>query len=53
MAVQKKDYGTAEREFKQAVAVSQHPAFQWTTSGQRSIAAAEVDRSGCGNPKLE
>jgi tetratricopeptide (TPR) repeat protein len=27
----RKDYGTAEREFKQAVATSAHPAFQWTT----------------------
>jgi predicted Zn-dependent protease len=26
-----KDYGTAEREFKQAVASSAHPAFQWMT----------------------
>ena len=31
IGVQRKDYGTAEREFKQAIAVSQHPAFQWTT----------------------
>jgi tetratricopeptide (TPR) repeat protein len=27
----RKDYAAAEREFKQAVAVSQHPAFQWMT----------------------
>jgi tetratricopeptide (TPR) repeat protein len=33
IAVQRKDYGTAEREFKQAVAVSRHPAFQWTSLG--------------------
>jgi tetratricopeptide (TPR) repeat protein len=26
-----KDYGTAEHEFKQAIAVSRHPAFQWMT----------------------
>lgn len=26
-----KDYGTAEREFKQAITVSAHPAFQWMT----------------------
>jgi tetratricopeptide (TPR) repeat protein len=26
-----KDYGTAEREFKLALAASQHPAFQWMT----------------------
>ena len=26
-----KDYGSAEREFKQAVEVSRHPAFQWMT----------------------
>ena len=26
---QRKDYGTAEREFKQAIAASPHPAFQW------------------------
>jgi len=31
MALEHKDYGTAEREFKQAVAVGAHPAFQWTT----------------------
>ncbi len=30
MAEKHKDYGTAEREFKQAVAVGDHPAFQWT-----------------------
>jgi tetratricopeptide (TPR) repeat protein len=28
-----KDFGTAEREYKQAVAVSKHPAFQWMTLG--------------------
>jgi tetratricopeptide (TPR) repeat protein len=27
----RKDYGTAEREFKQAVAAGTHPALQWTT----------------------
>ncbi len=31
IAEQRKDYGTAEREFKQAIAVSAHPAFQWMT----------------------
>jgi predicted Zn-dependent protease len=31
IALERKDYGTAEREFKQAVAVGAHPAFQWTT----------------------
>lgn len=31
IAIQRKDYGTAEREFKQALAVSSHPAFQWVT----------------------
>lgn len=30
IAVAQKDYGTAERDFKQAIAVSQHPAEQWT-----------------------
>jgi tetratricopeptide (TPR) repeat protein len=25
------DYGTAERDFKQALSVSRHPAFQWMT----------------------
>jgi tetratricopeptide (TPR) repeat protein len=29
IADQQKDYGTAEREFKQAIAVSTHPASQW------------------------
>lgn len=29
IASQSKDYGTAEREFKTAVGVSPHPAFQW------------------------
>lgn len=28
---ERKDYGTAEREYKQAIAVSPHPAFRWTT----------------------
>lgn len=28
-----KDYGTAEREYKQAIAVSKHQAFQWMTLG--------------------
>ncbi len=31
IAEAQKDYGTAEREFKQAVSASQHPAFQWMT----------------------
>ncbi len=31
IAESQKDYGTAEREFKQALAVSSHPAFQWVT----------------------
>jgi tetratricopeptide (TPR) repeat protein len=31
IAVERKDYGTAEREFKQAVAAGAHPAFQWVT----------------------
>jgi tetratricopeptide (TPR) repeat protein len=30
-AEERKDYGTAEREFKQAIAVSAHPASQWMT----------------------
>lgn len=30
IAVERKDYGTAERELKQAIAASAHPAFQWT-----------------------
>ncbi|MGD0830977.1 MAG: hypothetical protein ABR907_08555 [Terracidiphilus sp.] len=29
IAVERKDYGTAEREFKQAVAAAAHPAEQW------------------------
>jgi hypothetical protein len=31
IAEQRKDYGTSEREYKQALAVSPHPAFQWMT----------------------
>lgn len=31
ISVQRKDYGTAEREFKQAITVSAHPALQWMT----------------------
>jgi tetratricopeptide (TPR) repeat protein len=31
IAEQDKDYGTAERELKQAIASSPHPAFQWMT----------------------
>ncbi len=31
IAEQRKDFGTAEREFKQAITVSGHPAFQWMT----------------------
>ncbi len=30
IAVSRKDYSTAERDFKQAIAVSPHPAEQWT-----------------------
>jgi tetratricopeptide (TPR) repeat protein len=29
IAEQRKDYGTAEQEYKQAIAVSAHPASQW------------------------
>ncbi len=41
-----KDYGTAEREYKQAVAVSKHPAFQWMTLGsfyRRRSRGAEIE----------
>lgn len=31
IAEQHKDYGTAEREFKQAITVGEHPAFEWMT----------------------
>jgi len=31
IAEEHKDYGSAEREYKQAVAVAAHPAFQWGT----------------------
>jgi tetratricopeptide (TPR) repeat protein len=31
IAESRKDYGTAEREFKQAAATSDHPAFAWMT----------------------
>jgi tetratricopeptide (TPR) repeat protein len=31
IAEERKDYGTAEREFKLAVAAGAHPAFQWTS----------------------
>jgi tetratricopeptide (TPR) repeat protein len=31
IAVERKDYGMAEREFKQAVAAGVHPAYQWVT----------------------
>jgi tetratricopeptide (TPR) repeat protein len=30
IAVARRDYGTAEQEFRQAIAVSPHPAEQWT-----------------------
>jgi tetratricopeptide (TPR) repeat protein len=33
MAEARKDYGTAEREFKQAIAVSSRPASAWTNLG--------------------
>lgn len=31
IAEERKDYGTAEREYKQAITASAHPAFRWTT----------------------
>ena len=31
LASDQRDYGTAEREFKQAIAASPHPALQWAT----------------------
>jgi tetratricopeptide (TPR) repeat protein len=31
IAEERKDYGMAEREYKQAIASSPHPAFRWTT----------------------
>ena len=31
IAVSQKDFGTAEREYKQAVSVGAHPAYQWVT----------------------
>ncbi|MGH9605215.1 MAG: tetratricopeptide repeat protein [Terracidiphilus sp.] len=33
MALAQKDYAGAEREFKAAIGVSAHPAFQWSTLG--------------------
>ena len=33
IAEQQKDYGTAEREFKQAIAAGAHPASQWIALG--------------------
>jgi tetratricopeptide (TPR) repeat protein len=61
IAEQRKDYGTAERQLKQAIASSAHPAFQWTVLGsfyerrgrwpemewaiQNCVAAAERDRT--------
>ncbi len=33
IAESRKDYGTAERELKQATATSEHPAFAWMTLG--------------------
>ncbi len=63
IAEQRKDYGTAEREIKQAVAVGAHPAFQWVglagyfrrrerwaemeSAVQSAARAAERDRSAC------
>ena len=31
IAEERKDFGTAEQEFKQAIAATPHPAFRWTT----------------------
>jgi hypothetical protein len=31
IAEQRKDFGTAEQEYKQSLAVAAHPAFQWMT----------------------
>jgi tetratricopeptide (TPR) repeat protein len=31
IAERKKDYGTAEREYKQTISTAPHPAFQWIT----------------------
>jgi hypothetical protein len=31
IAVERKDYGTAERDFKQAIQAGVHPAFQWVS----------------------
>jgi tetratricopeptide (TPR) repeat protein len=31
IAEERKDYGTAEREYKQAIGADAHPAFQWMT----------------------
>jgi tetratricopeptide (TPR) repeat protein len=33
IAEERKDYAATERELKQAIAVSSHPAFQWTVLG--------------------
>ena len=31
IAEERKDFGSSEREYKEAIAVSPHPAFRWTT----------------------
>jgi tetratricopeptide (TPR) repeat protein len=52
IAESQKDYGTAEREYKQAIQVSHHPAFQWMTLGsfyrkrERSADAEAAVQSG-------
>jgi tetratricopeptide (TPR) repeat protein len=52
IALQRKDNGTAEREFKQALATSAHPAFQWMTlasfyrHGERWTEMESAVRSG-------
>jgi tetratricopeptide (TPR) repeat protein len=46
IAEQRKDYGTAERELKESIAASAHPAFQWTVLGsfyQRRQRWAEME----------
>ncbi len=43
IAENRKDYGAAEQEFKQAIAASEHPSFQWMRLGSFYRRRARLD----------
>ena len=47
-----KTIGTAERAYKQAIAVSSHPAYEWATLSRYYARTITLDGYGCSDSRL-